>query len=156
MRGALKSRVVSIINSVYERVLNEKPDTCGAAIEENTARPAEILLLQYGSAFFEADDTEESDFDILMVAKYEDLENFMEQSGYRGSFEASEVRSRFFFGRFYDDIASENEVEAYAADHARIPQIKLIIENYLHVDISFAVVSNTEFSRVVLGDSVVS
>ena len=128
MRGALKSRVVSLINSVYERVLWEKPDNkieggdaSRAAIEENTARPAEILLLQYGSAFFEADDTEESDFDILMVAKNQDLENFMEQSGYRGSFEASEVRSRFFFGRFYDDIASEREVEAYAADHARIP-----------------------------------
>ena len=62
-RSGLKSRVIQIINTVYERVL--------PSIE------AKVLLLQYGSAFFEADDTEESDFDILMVAKYSDMEKFM-------------------------------------------------------------------------------
>ena len=36
-------------------------------------------------------------------------------------------------------------MEVYAADRARIPQIKLILANELHVDISFAVVSNREF-----------
>ena len=32
-----------------------------------------ILLLQYGSAFLEADDTDNSDFDVLMVAKNVDM-----------------------------------------------------------------------------------
>ena len=36
-----------------------------------------ILLLPYGSAFFEADDTEDSDYDILMVVKQEDMQRWM-------------------------------------------------------------------------------
>ena len=35
----------------------------------------DILLLQYGSAFFEAD-TATSDFDILMVVKYKSIEHY--------------------------------------------------------------------------------
>ena len=70
-----------------------------------------------------------------------------------GPFDASDARNHFFFGKFYSELGNEKDVEVYSADHARIPQIKLILEDYLHVDISFAVVSNTEF---ILGDSIVS
>ena len=53
--------------------------------------------------------------------------------------------------------SDENGVEAYAADHARIPQIKLVIASDLHVDVSFAIVGNSEFNRTVLsGVSIVS
>lgn len=113
-------------------------------------------MLQYGSAFFEADDTEESDFDILMVAKSNEMTKFMESDD-MNTFDATDIRNKFFFGRFFVELGQEDGVEVYAADQARIPQIKLIIEERLHVDISFAVVSNTEFSgSVLLGNSVAS
>ena len=61
----------------------------------------EVVLLQYGSAYFEADDTEESDFDILMVCKSSELESFVRSSSPSlVTIEASEMRSIFFFGVF--------------------------------------------------------
>ena len=116
-------------------------------------------MLQYGSALFEADDTAESDFDVLMVVKYCEMEKFMETECKGHGFEVSEVRSQFFFGKFYAELGSEPDVEVYSADRARIPQIKLILAKDLHVDISFAVVSNGEFNRdqlLLLGNSVVA
>ena len=119
----------------------------------------EVLLLQYGSAFFEADDTDESDFDILMVTKYSEIEKFMQREYRSHVFEVAEMRSQFFFGKFFAELVTEPEVEVYAADRARIPQIKLIVANELHVDISFAVVSNREFKRdqlLILGNNLVT
>ena len=80
-----------------------------------------------------------------------------EYSSVRSGFEVNEIRTHFFFGNFYRELGLENEIEVYAANHARIPQLKLIIANFLHVDISFAVVNNSEINRVLfLEGSVVS
>ena len=50
---------------------------------------SEFLLLSYGGSFFNADDTEESDYDILMVVKLSDMEAFMQSEfgGKRGTYE---------------------------------------------------------------------
>ena len=62
-----------------------------------------------------------------------------------------EIRNQFFFGTFFEAIVNEGEdphreidLQVYSADNARIPQIKLILNNELHVDISFAIVNNAE------------
>ena len=99
-RSALKQRVVTIINTVYERLL--KRIIPGTEIE--------VLLLQYGSAFFEADDTDESDFDILMVTKYSEIEKFMQKEYRSHVFEVAEMRSQFFFGKFFAELVTEPEV----------------------------------------------
>lgn len=148
-RSELKQQAVSLINNVFERILKD--------IDSD----AELLLLQYGSAFFEADDTDESDFDILMVSRYSEMEKFMKaEGGSRGhGFDISEVRAHFFFGRFFSELGREPNVEVYAADRARIPQIKLTLATHLQVDLSFAIVSNLEFNRdqnLLLGNSVVA
>ena len=54
------------------------------------------------------------------------------------------MRTQFFFGVFYKELSLESEVEVFPAERALIPQIKVIMENFLHADISFAVVSNSE------------
>ena len=67
--------------------------------------------MQYGSAFFEADDAQDSDFDILMVAKNDDMQAFMNSkqassNGHMESiYEASDMRSRFFFTDLYNQLA---------------------------------------------------
>ena len=55
-----------------------------------------------------------------MVAKYNEMQKFME-SEQISAFEMGDVRSRFFFGQFFSELATESGVEVYAADHARIP-----------------------------------
>jgi hypothetical protein len=81
--------VINIINTVYQRVLFQL-----GILYQN-----EILLLQYGSSYFQADNTKESDFDILIVAKLVDMQNFMgHYRGILGGLKVSEMRTHFFFG----------------------------------------------------------
>ena len=83
---------MTYINEAFEKVMRSVDGS-------NSAE--EVVLLQYGSAYFEADDTEESDFDILMVCKSLDLESFVRSSSPSVvTMEASEMRSIFFFGAF--------------------------------------------------------
>lgn len=147
-RASLKQQIVAIIKTVYDQLMSQT---------EGVQPQPEVLLLQYGSAFFEADDTDESDFDILLVAKFDEMSKYMEKVTGAATSDIADIRNKFFFGAFFTLIGKQSGVEAYAADLARIPQIKLILEDALYIDLSFAVVSNSEFSRnVLLGNSVVA
>ena len=77
-------------------------------MHEVTSEEPDLLLLQYGSAYFEADETQESDFDILMVVKYREIRQFMHEAESRShGFEITEARSLFFFGRFFEELSRE-------------------------------------------------
>ena len=71
----------------------------------------DILLLQYGSAYFEAD-TASSDFDLLMVVKYKSVENLF---GDGEPFEIEQIRKEFFFGSFADKLKSQADLMVFSA-----------------------------------------
>ena len=55
-------------------MINYITQQANSLLHNETSPHLDILLLQYGSAYFEAD-TDSSDFDLLMVVKYKSVEN---------------------------------------------------------------------------------
>ena len=99
-------------------------------------------MLQYGSALFEAD-TDTSDFDLLMVITYCSMDT--------NQTDISVIRKEFFFGQFAEKLKARDDFMVFSAENARNPQLKIIIDNELYVDLSCAIVSNRDFSGMMLG-----
>ena len=106
MRQGQKQKVISYITQVANNLLHQgkKPQL-------------DILLLQYGSAFFEAD-TDQSDFDLLMVVKYKSIEPLF---GDDDCFEIDPIRKEFFFGMFAEKLKLKEDLLVFSAENARNP-----------------------------------
>ena len=85
------------------------------------------------------------------MTNYVSIENWYQNE----SFDIEQIRKDFFFGAFAEKLKSKDDLMVFSAENARNPQLKVLVDNELFVDISFAVVSNKTFNEVQLGKSLV-
>jgi hypothetical protein len=98
------------------------------------------LILQFGSAYFKADDLPSSDFDIVLILQFNKLKD-----AYPSLTTTVEMRHQFFFKTLAKALRSDH-VQIYPVQQARNPILKICFiyeKGELWVDLSFAIVANS-------------
>ena len=98
-----------------------------------------ILILQFGSAFFKADDLLSSDFDIVLVLMFHSIKDTLSLTT------TEEMRDQFFFKTLARALRTEH-ILVYPVQQARNPILKICFNHdktQLWVDLSFSIVANT-------------
>jgi hypothetical protein len=101
----------------------------------------DVLILQFGSSFFDAD-TDESDFDMVLVLRYKSLKES------RPELTSTEAMREFFFFGTFTNALSSFDCQTFPVKNARNPILKVKVtdssaQTYLFVDMSFAIVANS-------------
>jgi hypothetical protein len=78
-----------------------------------------VLVLQFGSAFFKADELSESDFDVALILQYKVIKD-----AYNGINSTDEMRETFFFGTLARSLKTE-QVSVFPVSNAKNPILKL-------------------------------
>lgn len=131
-KSALKVQAIAHIKGAVSTLLKKPTET--------------ILLLQFGSAFFKADDHAESDFDVVLVLQFREL-----KETYPTMTTTDEMRLAFFFDYLAAALESPN-CAIFPVRAAKNPILKLHLAtkesspHRLWVDLSFAIVANHTLS----------
>ena len=67
------------------------------------------------------------------------------------------MRETFFFDKFQSNLKTVDRLFVFAAKQAKVPQLKIVIDDELIADLSIAFVDNSQFKLeyILLGQSVV-
>eukprot|EP00347_Sterkiella_histriomuscorum_P001510 403371755 len=98
----------------------------------------DYLILQYGSSFLMAE-TQESDYDLILVNKLNDLQQTCENSDL--------IRQQFLFEKLAEQLNMNftiKNLEIFKIKHAKVPILKMKYKQQINIDLSLAIVCNTE------------
>lgn len=133
----------SFKKELKDHAIKKIKETLARLFAHSKFNPEDVLILQFGSASFKADDLVASDFDIVLVLQYKQV-----KEAFPNLCTTDIMRDSFFFGGFAKALRSE-EFRIYPVKSARNPILKVHLisdKGELDIDISFALVANSSLT----------